>query len=129
MEDILREPDRRVPGRVRVLNATKSTFLAERASLARSFFRRMKGLLGKGGLQEGEGLVLSPCSGVHTVGMRFTIDAAFLSREGRVLKACTLPPGRIVPWVPGAVAAVELPEGTLRRTFTAEGDLVKLLNT
>ena len=54
--------------------------------------------------------------------MKFAIDVAFVSKEGRVVRVCR----RIVPWRIGlgfwAFAAVELPEGTLDRTGTKQGD-------
>lgn len=44
---------------------------------------KMKGLLGRDGL---EGALLLPhCRSVHTLGMRFPIDVAFLDAEGRVV--------------------------------------------
>ena len=44
---------------------------------------RMRGLLGRDGI---DGALLLPhCRSVHTLGMRFTIDVAFLDRHGRVV--------------------------------------------
>ena len=45
----------------------------------------MRGLLGRDGLPEGEVFAFPRCRAVHTVGMRFAIDIAFLDAEGRVL--------------------------------------------
>ena len=46
---------------------------------------RLRGLLGRDGF---EGiLMLAPCGGIHTFGMRFPIDVAFVSSDGRVLSA------------------------------------------
>jgi uncharacterized protein len=47
--------------------------------------RRMRGLLGRGGLPAGEGLLLMPAPSIHTAFMRFPIDAVFLDGELRVL--------------------------------------------
>ena len=43
----------------------------------------MRGLLGRDGLEQGEGLLLRPASSIHTFFMRFPIDAVFLDREPR----------------------------------------------
>jgi hypothetical protein len=54
---------------------------------------RRRGLLGRDGI---DGLlVLVPCRQVHTFGMRFPIDVAFVARDGRVLRVVTMRPGRV----------------------------------
>ena len=87
---------------------------------------RRKGLLGRTELASGAALIIAPCSAIHTFFMRFTIDVAFVSRQGIVVKACH----RIRPWrmsvAIGALAAVELQEGTLARTQTVDGDRLLL---
>lgn len=63
---------------------------------AASMGARMRGLLGRPALGPREGLLLSPCNLVHTVGMRYPIDAVFLRRDGHVLKVVNaLPPRRV----------------------------------
>ncbi|MGN0826610.1 MAG: DUF192 domain-containing protein [Kiritimatiellia bacterium] len=59
-----------------------------------SMWARMKGLLGRKGLAEGEWLWLKPCGAVHTVGMRFAIDVVFLDRDQRVVKVAR----GVKPW-------------------------------
>ncbi len=46
---------------------------------------RMRGLLGRAGLDQGEGLLLRPAGSIHMFFMRFAIDAVFLDRDLRVL--------------------------------------------
>lgn len=54
-----------------------------RIAAATSAVSRMRGLLGAG---RGDGLLLiAPCKGIHTYGMRYPIDAAFVDREGVVV--------------------------------------------
>lgn len=54
---------------------------------------RRRGLLGRDGL---DGAIwLTPAASVHTLGMRFPIDVAFLDRGLRVRKVVTMPPGRL----------------------------------
>ena len=60
---------------------------------ARSLAERSRGLLGREGI--GTGLVLRPASSVHTVGMRFAIDVAYVAKSGKVLAVTTMPPRRL----------------------------------
>lgn len=60
--------------------------LFKEVGFANTFWRRMRGLLGRASLNEQEGLLIHPCGQVHTVGMRFPIDVIFLNRQGLVLK-------------------------------------------
>lgn len=59
--------------------------IGTRVELADGFFSRFKGLLGRTGLQEGEGILLSPCSSIHCFGMKFPIDVIFLDRNYNVV--------------------------------------------
>ena len=47
--------------------------------------KRTKGLLGRAGMADDEGLWI-PTSSIHMFGMRFAIDVVYADREGRVLK-------------------------------------------
>ena len=71
----------------------------ERCLWAERPFERLRGLLGRNGLPRGEAMAFPRCNAVHTVGMRFPIDVAFLGRDGRPVKlARAVPPGRILVW-------------------------------
>jgi len=61
--------------------------------VARSLAERSRGLLGRDGIETG--LVLDPASSVHTFGMRFPIDVAYVGRDGRVLAVRTMPRHRL----------------------------------
>ncbi|WP_225847685.1 DUF192 domain-containing protein [Streptomyces sp. HPF1205] len=61
--------------------------------VAASYRARTRGLLGRDGVEGA--LLLTPASSVHTVGMRFAIDVAYLDRGLRVLAVRTMPPGRV----------------------------------
>lgn len=56
----------------------------------------------------GPGLLIPRCSSIHTLGMRFALDVAFLDGAGRVLEWCVVPPGRVVSHR-GARAVLEVP--------------------
>lgn len=53
--------------------------------IAKTFWSRLVGLLGCAP-QLNSGLLIQPCTSVHTLGMRYPIDVAFLARDGSVLK-------------------------------------------
>lgn len=66
--------------RFEALVGTDGRVVLERCAVADGFFTRLRGLLGRSGLEAGEGLLLSPSSSVHTAFMRFAIDVVFLDR-------------------------------------------------
>lgn len=61
---------------------------------AKTFYQRLRGLLGRRELQRNEALLIQPCSDVHTFGMKYDLDIVFLDDEGEVLKVDTLEPNR-----------------------------------
>ena len=108
-----------------IYNKTQGTYLVRNATIANSFFKRLKGLLGKGRLDEDEALIIYPCNSIHTIGMRFPIDVLFLDNEGRAIKIVhSLQPFRINGFLRDAKAIVELPEGVLKKTKTTIGDVI-----
>ena len=64
------------------------------AALADTFPTRLRGLLGLRGLPMGEGLLIKPAPSIHTMFMRFPIDAVFLDADLCVLE---VRPG-LRPW-------------------------------
>ena len=113
----------------RAVNVTKgSVVLADRLELADTSASRRRGLLGRAELKPGEGLYLTPCEWLHTFGMRFKIDVAFLSSTGRVLAVHhALKPNRVSKLVFRAGGALELPAGVLHATSTERGDVIQVL--
>jgi len=90
------------------LKTVDDRVVCERCLVADSPWPRMRGLLGRSGLESGEGLLLRPTGSVHTFFMRFPIDVVFLARDGEVLKvARALPPWRTAG-ARGAKAVLEL---------------------
>ena len=60
--------------------------VCEHCLLAETMFARLRGLLGRSGRAEGEGMLLRPASSIHTAFMRFAIDAVFLDRDATIDK-------------------------------------------
>lgn len=111
-----------------VFNRTKSAWLAHNAEAADSIFKRIKGLIGRSEVTFGPGQAfwIKPSDGIHTLGMRFPIDAVYLDSEGRVIRLYhQLKPYRIAAIVLKAKSVLELPPGTLVRTGTVVGDLLE----
>lgn len=74
---------------------------------------RMRGLLGRGPPGPRSGILLIRCAAVHTFGMRYAIDVAFVARDGRVMGLRrALAPCRVALCL-GAVAVVELRAGVI----------------
>lgn len=72
---------------------------------------RVRGLLGWRRLDPTEGLLLRARS-VHTVGMRWPIDAVLLGAELRVIDVITLRPGRVLLPRRGVRLVLETAEGS-----------------
>ncbi len=112
-----------------ILNKTRDTCLASEAELARSAYRRMKGLIGRSidAFAEGKGLWIVPSNGIHTFGMSFPIDVAYLDSRKRVLKLYhQLRPFRVAAVMFKARSVLELPPGTLANTQTQVGDILEI---
>ena len=66
-------------------------------------------------------MLLTPCSEIHTIGMRYPIDALYLDQQGRVLRIdASLKPGRILPRQSGAKHVLGV-AGRQRKTAHALG--------
>lgn len=108
--------------RLRVNNPSRETMLADRAMIADSSKTRKIGLLKHAQLERGEGLWITPCEGVHTVGMKFPIDVLFLDKRRKVMKIrAAMPRWRLAACL-RAHSVLELPSGTAAATKTATGD-------
>ena len=103
-----------------------TAFTLDRIEIADRALPRMRGLLGREGLAEGEGLLLRPAGAIHTFFMRFPIDAVFLDRDLIVIGTVE----HILPWAtasrPGARAVLEVAAGTCERLRVKKGDRLLL---
>jgi uncharacterized membrane protein (UPF0127 family) len=112
---------------LRVLNTTRGAALAEHCGEARSFLARGRGLMGRPDLAPGEGLLIDPCSSVHSFFMRFPIDVVFADKAHRVVGlTAAMPPNRPYAGAWRARYVVELPAGTIAATGTQVGDTLAL---
>jgi uncharacterized membrane protein (UPF0127 family) len=115
--------------RVYVYNRTREAFVATEADVANSYMRRLVGLLGKTKrwAKIGTGLWIVPSCGVHTIGMMFSIDLVFLSKEKQVVHVEEyVRPFRISRVSLKAASVLELPPHTIYRTGTKVGDQLEI---
>ncbi|NNF27790.1 MAG: DUF192 domain-containing protein [Gemmatimonadetes bacterium] len=108
-----------------VRNETRQADLGSRVLWANHILARLRGFLMRPEPARGEGILFSPCKGVHMYGMKFALDVLFLDREGRVVSVFPdLAPGERTPLQKRAYHALELPTGTIRSSGTQVGDLI-----
>jgi uncharacterized membrane protein (UPF0127 family) len=101
--------------------------VCERCVIADKPWSRMKGLLGRSELPADEGVLLRPCSSIHTAFMRFPIDVLFCDRELRVLSVVPA----VKPWRAaakrGAKIAIELAAGEAAKRGVEAGTRLRLV--
>ena len=91
----------------------RANILGVDAEVAERFAERLRGLIGRKGLERGKGMLIVRCNCIHTFFMRFPIDATFLDRQGNVVKTVrNIRPWR--PWVWGGWRARSVLETAAR---------------
>lgn len=96
---------------------SSSQTTAIQVRIADNFVGRLVGLLSHKSLSDTEGLLLVPCAGIHTLGMRFSIDVVFLDRQNKVLGyADDVVPNRIRSAPKGTEKVLEIAQGNRIRT-------------
>lgn len=112
---------------IEVFNATRSCLLAGQCGVARTFWARGMGLMGRARLEPGQGLLIYPEWSIHTFFMRFPIDVVFLDRQDQVVGLrVAMPPYRPFAGVWGAHSVLELPAHVITKTETHIGDHLRL---
>jgi uncharacterized membrane protein (UPF0127 family) len=118
---ILRAPE--VPNTL--VNVRTGDIVATQVMTAFDSTSRRKGLLEHRSMPPGAALIIAPCNGVHTFGMRFAIDLLFVARDGTVVKVCHAVPRRRIAASWRAFATIELAAGALDQAPTQVGDIVE----
>jgi uncharacterized protein len=109
--------------KIKITNKSSNMVLVQNAEFARQVFPRMKGLLGRANLKDGDGLVIMPCSSVHTIGMRFPIDVIFFDKRRRIVAIRrNMKSFRLSAWHPAAAGVVEAAAGTFGELSAKAGD-------
>lgn len=103
----------------------KAVTIGSRIGLANTSVSRLVGLLRKRSLDPGCGILIRPCSGVHTFGMRFPIDVVALDRNLRVVRVWRrLRPFRITRLSLRTCSVLELAPGQIDACRIEPGDQV-----
>ncbi len=106
-----------------------SDVLCENALWAKDFFSRMIGLLGRKSFGEIDGLLISPCSQIHSIGMKFNFDAVYLDNTYRIIELYqNVGKNRIMPYNVAVKNILELPIGTISEKKLGVGDVLKIIN-
>lgn len=111
---------------VKIFRQSDGLQLGDKIFWAKGMFDRMKGLLGRNGLGNGEGVLLDPCNSVHTFFMKFPIMIIFLSKENKVVKIIQdLRPWRVTRPYFSAVRTLEIPCDSPGRNLRV-GDILEV---
>ena len=114
---------------LRLTNARTKAEIVARCALADNFWTRGKGLLGRASLPADEGILLVPGASIHMFGMKFPIDAVFLTKDDIVTDWVeNLAPGKMHQAKAGAGKAhstLELCAGTIARLDFQIGDQIE----
>lgn len=106
--------------------ASNGEEIASEVELAKTYFTRLKGLMFRKGFPDKKALLLEPCPQIHTCFMRFTIDAVFCDKTGRVLYVAEkMKPWRFSKFVRGAKYTLEFNGGYLNHRIKKD-DLLLL---
>jgi hypothetical protein len=113
---------------VTVVDETREdAVIGESVQVADTFWTRLIGLMGRKSLAHGSGMLLNPCSSIHTCWMRIPIDVLYLDGNMRVLALNT----NLKPWRIGTIRmrtqkVLELPVGTIALHEIKVGDRLSL---
>lgn len=110
-----------------VQNQTKQTPIVTNGRVADNRWTRLKGLIGTKHLPAGDGLLITPCSGVHCMFMSIPIDVLYMDKEHRVLDIDpNMQPNAFGKPRRKCKYVIEVPAGTVERTQTQVGDQLEV---
>lgn len=118
---------------VRVQTLKNKAVLSDKCHVAECFVDRLRGLIGKKGLEPGEAMFFPRNNSIHMWFMRFPIDVIFVTQvkreeEGMKVYRVSSAHEKVRAWRPHplidwrASETLELPEGTIRKHAIQPGD-------
>jgi len=113
---------------MKLWNATKDRIAVENLEVAGSFASRLAGLLGRSGMPEKSGLLLTDTKSIHMFFMRFAIDVVFLDASMRVVKVVPELRAWRIAACREAQHTLELPAGDAATAGIEIGDVLKKVN-
>jgi hypothetical protein len=106
-----------------VANVSRGTVLGQAIEVAQTAAQKVKGLLGRECLEDGQGLLFKSAGSLHTLFMRFPIDIVYADKNGKILKlAESVGPFKLVAAPLRCFYALELPAGAIKASGTRVGD-------
>lgn len=69
----------------RILSGSTLALLLPHIRRTETFWERTRGLLGCSTLEEGQGLLITPCNSIHTLFMKISIDVVFLNENNLII--------------------------------------------
>ena len=113
---------------LQVRNVSKNKALIDSGRVADNSWTRLKGLIGVKEMQDGDGLLIKPCKGVHCMFMSIPIDVLYLDQEDRILDVDeNMQPNSFGKIKKGCKYVIELPAGVVKRTGTNAGDQLEVV--
>ena len=104
-------------------NKTNLVLISDKIKIAEGFFNKLFGLIFKKELNNIEGLLFKNCNSIHTIGMKYCIDAAFLNKSNEVIAIFySLKPFRFTPFVKDALKVLEFKSGFIKSASLKVGD-------
>jgi len=107
-----------------LINLSKNTVISENISITKTMRDRIIGLLKE---KEPKALSLKTRWGIHTFGMKFSIDCIVLDKNRKVVFIReNLLPNRVLFWNPKYCRVMELPSGAIGKSGTKIGDVLEI---
>lgn len=111
-----------------LFNVSQDNELATNVLIAKSFWQKTKGLIGKKRLLSGEVLLITNCRSVHTCFMKFAIDLIYIDGHDQIVKIeRNLRPYRFSFGPYKAVSVYEFNVGELDLKKCSIGDIVTII--
>ncbi|HTJ26150.1 MAG TPA: DUF192 domain-containing protein [Candidatus Limnocylindria bacterium] len=108
-------------------NVSTGAIVATRVERATRFVERMVGLMARPRIRPDEGIWIEDCGGIHTIGMRSSIDVIFIDGEARVVRVhMNVAPFTLALVCRKAHAVIELGAGALEHQDILVGDHLEL---
>lgn len=71
---------------ISIKNKNKNEIVCSNVVVAKTTYKRMKGLIGTKGLAMDEAIVIFPCNRIHTFFMKYAINVAYIDKGNKVVR-------------------------------------------
>jgi len=113
---------------ISIKNKTSNKEIGSKIIHADNMVLRFFGLMGKKKLDNGEGLLLTPCNSIHMMFMRFAIDVIFIDKDNKIIHTIeNLKPWRMTKVCFKSQSTLELPLGTIADSGSKPEDILEII--